>query len=271
MTKAEKTAAFRALHVPGAPFVMPNPWDVGSAKVLAALGAQALATTSSGHAFTLGLPDGGTITRQQALDHAQEITEATGLPVNGDFENGFGRSPDTVADTVRMAAEAGLAGVSIEDIDVPGSDAYPFDLTVARIQAAVEAARAHDIVLTARADGWLTRSYDSDEALRRCQAFADAGAEVLYAPFVKPETIQTLCAMGRPVNVLAAGKTSALSASDIAALGAARISIGAALARVTQAVILDVGQKLLDGDFTGLAPGPSSGRIDAILTGQGTD
>ena len=179
MTQAEKTAAFRDLHVPGTPFVMPNPWDIGSAKVLASLGAKALATTSSGHAFTLGFPDGGTVTRAQALDHAQAITEATGLPVNGDFENGFGKDPETVADTVRMAAQAGLAGVSIEDIDVPGSDAYPFDLAVARIQAAVEAARSHDIVLTARADGWLARAYDADEVMRRCWAFAEAGAEYL--------------------------------------------------------------------------------------------
>ena len=123
MTRKDKTATFRALHRAGDPFVMPNPWDLGSAKVLAKLGAKALATTSSGFAFTLGFPDGARVTRDQSLAHGAAITEATGLPVNGDLENGYGAAPEDVAKTIRMAAEAGLAGVSIEDIDLPGADA----------------------------------------------------------------------------------------------------------------------------------------------------
>ena len=133
MRRNELTERFRALHVPGQPVVMPNPWDLGSAKVMARLGAQALATTSSGHGFTLGLADGGQVTRDMALQHAADICAAVDVPVNGDFENGFGDDPETVAETVRLAAEAGLAGVSIEDIAVPSQDSYPFDLALARI------------------------------------------------------------------------------------------------------------------------------------------
>ena len=175
MRRDELTERFRALHVPGRPVVMPNPWDLGSAKVMARLGAQALATTSSGHGFTLGLGDGGQVTRDMALQHAAGICAAVEVPVNGDFENGFGDDPQTVAETVRLAAEAGLAGVSIEDTALPAPDSYPFDLALARIEAAVAAARAVGIVLTARADGWLCKSYDQAEALRRCQAFAPGG------------------------------------------------------------------------------------------------
>ena len=124
MTRIQQVAAFRALHVPGQPLIMPNPWDLGSAKLMIAAGAKAIATTSSGFAFTLGLPDGGLVGRERSLAHAAALT-GLGVPVSGDFENGFGTSPETVAETVRMAAEAGLAGVSIEDIDLPGDQAYP--------------------------------------------------------------------------------------------------------------------------------------------------
>ena len=205
MRRDELTERFRVLHVPSNPVVMPNPWDIGSAKVMAGLGAQALATTSSGHGFTLGLADGGQITREIALRHAAEICAAVDVPVNGDFENGFGDSPETVAETVKLAAEAGLAGVSIEDSAVPSTGSYPFDLALARIEAAVAAARAAGIVLTARADGWLMRNYDQAEALRRCVAFAQAGADVIYAPLVDADTTRALVATGTPVNLLAAG------------------------------------------------------------------
>ncbi len=137
---------------------MPNPWDLGSARLLAALGAKALATTSSGHAFTLGRPDMGHVSRAEALEHAAAMAAAVAVPVNGDLENGYGASPEAVAETVRLAAEAGLAGCGIEDTDLPGSGAYAFELAVERIRAAVEAARDADIVLTARADGCLTQS-----------------------------------------------------------------------------------------------------------------
>ena len=177
---------FRNLHVPGSPLVMINVWDQGTAKMMAALGAKALATSSAAHAYLLGKPDGGDISRDDALAHAQEIVSATALPVQGDFENGFGDDPDTCAETVRLSAEIGLAGICIEDTMFPSGDAYAFDLTVERIKAAVSAARTlpQDFVLTARADGVLMGSYDTDEALRRLQAFEVVGADCLYAPLL---------------------------------------------------------------------------------------
>lgn len=266
MTREEKVATFRALHVPGDPFVIPNPWDLGSARVLAGLGAKALATTSSGHAFTLGRPDMGNVSRDEALEHAAAIVSATDLPVNGDFENGYGADPETVAETVRMAAEAGLAGVSIEDTDLPGKGAYAFDHALARIEAAIEAARATDIVLCARADGWLTRAYDEAEAVRRCRAFAEAGAEVIYAPLVGEATLRELCAIGAPVNMLGVGPMSKLSVAQLGEIGAARISVGGALARLTQTTLLNAARAMLDGgDLSALGQAAPASEIEAFL------
>ncbi|MEL6997489.1 MAG: isocitrate lyase/phosphoenolpyruvate mutase family protein [Pseudomonadota bacterium] len=266
MTRSQKVAAFRALHVPGHPFVMPNPWDLGSAKVLAGLGAKALATTSSGHAFTLGRKDMGHVSRDEALEHAASICGAVDIPVSGDFENGYGPAPETVAETIGMAAEAGLAGVSIEDTDLPGTGAYAFDQAVARIEAAVEAAHNADIVLCARADGWLTRSYDATEAVRRCQAFAEAGAAVIYAPLVKDEVLRELCSIGPAVNALAAGKTTELSVAELGEIGVARISIGGTLARLAQMSLLDTARAILnDGDLTPLGRAASGSEIDTLL------
>ena len=266
MTREEKVAAFRKLHVPGDPFVLPNPWDLGSAKVLAGVGAKALATTSSGHAFTLGRPDLGNVSREESLAHAGSVAAAVDLPVSGDFENGYGSEPETVAETVRLAAEAGLAGLSIEDMDLPGSNPYPFDHAVARIEAAVAAAKDVDIVLCARADGWMHRAYDGSEAVRRCQAFAEAGAEVLYSPLVKEDTLREICAIGRPVNVLAVGKMSAYSVAQLGELGVARISIGGALARLTQLTLLNTARAMLDtGDLSALGQAASGGEVDTFL------
>lgn len=266
MRRTTLTDRFRALHVPGRPLLMPNPWDLGSAKLMAGLGAQALATTSAGHGFTLGLADGGRIPRETALRHAAEICAAVDLPVNGDFENGFGDAPETVAETVRLAAEAGLAGVSIEDTAVPTTGAYPFDLALARIEAAVAAAREVGIVLTARADGCIFGSYDQAEAVRRCQAFARAGAEVIYAPLLDAEATRALVATGTPVNLLAAGALRDLSAGQMGALGVARISIGGGLARVAQQAILDGARAMLErGDFTILKGGANAAEVEALL------
>lgn len=268
MRRDELTERFRVLHVPSNPVVMPNPWDIGSAKVMAGLGAQALATTSSGHGFTLGLADGGQITREIALRHAAEICAAVDVPVNGDFENGFGDSPETVAETVKLAAEAGLAGVSIEDSAVPSTGSYPFDLALARIEAAVAAARAAGVVLTARADGWLMRNYDQAEALRRCVAFAQAGADVIYAPLVDADTTRALVATGTPVNLLAAGEMRDLTTEQMGALGVARISIGGGLARVTQQILLDGTRAMLErGEFTMLKGAASVAEVEALLNG----
>ncbi|AAV94385.1 isocitrate lyase/phosphoenolpyruvate mutase family protein [Ruegeria pomeroyi] len=268
MGRDKLTERFRTLHVPGNPLVMPNPWDIGSAKVMARLGAQALATTSSGYGFTLGLADGGQISRDIALQHAADICAAVDLPVNGDFENGFGDSPDTVAETVRLAAEAGLAGVSIEDTMMPSKEFYPFDLALARIEAAVAAARAAGIVLTARADGCMTGNYDQAEALRRCIAFARAGADVIYAPLVDADTTRALVATGTPVNLLAAGEMRDLTTEQMGALGVARISIGGGLARVTQQILLDGTRAMLErGDFTLLKGAANVAEVEALLNG----
>lgn len=161
-------ARFRALHRPGNPFILANAWDIGSAKMLAALGAEAIATSSAAHAFTLGRPD-GQISRDEALTHAQDLVAAVSVPMSGDFENGFGESPETVAETVRLAAEVGLAGISIEDTDLPGAKPYAFDLAVEHIRAAAAAARAlpGDFVLVARTDGIMNGSMTSR---KRCAA-----------------------------------------------------------------------------------------------------
>jgi len=266
MTRTDKTAAFRALHRPGEPFVMPNPWDAGTARMLAAMGAQALATTSAGHAFTLGRPDMGHVRRDEALAHAAEIVVATPLPVSGDLENGYGESPETVAETVRMAAEAGLAGLSIEDTAVPGKDAYPIELTIARAEAAIAAAREADIVLTLRADGVMNGTYDEAEALTRAQAYAAAGAEVIYVPLGGPDTVRRLAALGPAVNLLAAGRYVTMSLDDMGSLGAARISVGSMLARVGQRAVLEAGRAMLEaGDFTDLDNAAQGAEIDRLL------
>ena len=160
---------FRALHRPGNPFILANAWDAGSAKMLTALGAEAIATSSAAHAFTLGRPDMGHVTRDEALAHAAELVAAVTVPVSGDFENGFGEDPDTCAETVRLAYEVGLAGISIEDTALPADTPYERDIAIERIRAASAAARAlpGDFVLVARADGVMNGQYDLDEALAR--------------------------------------------------------------------------------------------------------
>lgn len=263
-------STFRALHTPGNPFIMVNVWDLGSAKMMAGMGAQALATSSAAHAFTQGRPDGGTLTRDEALAHAQDIVAATPLPVQGDFENGFGHDPDTCAETVRLSGEAGLAGICIEDIRLPSDDAYAFDLSVERIKAAASAARAlpQDFVLTARADGILRGVYHIDEAIKRLQAFEAAGADCLYAPM--PHTTEDLAkltaAVTAPVNALVAGQYTQLNLATYAKMNVARISLGSSLARITHRAMYDAAQEMLkDGGFTLLGHGIGSGKVDALL------
>ena len=251
-------ADFRALHQRGIPCIMVNVWDRGTARLMQGWGAQALATSSAAHAFTLGRPDMGTLTRDETLAHAQEIVSAVDIPVSGDFENGFGESPETCAETVRMAAEVGLAGIGIEDTALPADDAYEFDLAVERIRAAAAAARAlpRDFVLTARADGVLNGTYGLDEAIRRLQAFEAAGADCLYAPMPgDAEDLHRICdAVSAPVNVLTIGGYSTMSAAEIGACGAARISLGSMLARATHLLMKDVAEDMFgDGRFDRLA------------------
>lgn len=267
-----KAEAFAALHAQGC-FALVNVWDAGSARLMAASGAQALATSSAAQAYVEGLPDGGGICREDAIAHAAWLNAATPLPVSADLEDGFGPAPETVAETTRRAAEAGLAGGSIEDVfrDEGGARrAYGFDEAVARIAAAAQAARAagRPFQLTARADGVLIGAYDVDEAIRRLQAFEAAGADVLYAPGPPDLAAQAeICrAVGKPVNALAAG---ALLQADMAALaraGARRVSLGSTLARRLQATMLDCVTALLEnGDFAPLRGGAPSAGIDALL------
>ena len=264
-----KAEIFRALHRPGAPFIIPNPWDAGSAQMLAALGAQALATTSSGFAFTLGRPDMGNVSRDEMLAHCETLVAATPLPVSADLENGFGEAPEMVAETVRMAAETGLVGCTIEDTALPSKGSYGFDRALERVKAAVAAARDLDFpfMLTARADGYMNGAYDEGEAVRRLLAYSHAGADVLYAPLLPMDNLTALCAsVDTPVNALAAGKFTQVSLAEFADAGVARISIGGSLARLTHAAIRDAARAMLgDGDLPGGDFSPLSGGIGAAI------
>jgi 2-methylisocitrate lyase-like PEP mutase family enzyme len=267
---AERHQKFHALHQQGC-FVIPNPWDMGSAKMMAASGAVALATSSAALAFTLGRPDMGQVTREEALKHGEDIVRATSLPVSGDFENGFADAPDDVAETIRLAAEAGLSGCSIEDTQmIDGNPAYDFEFAVDRIRAAADAARSlpHPFMLCARADGVMNGVYDLDEGIRRIQAFERAGANLVYIP-VSPgpeELKRVIASVKAPVNALAAGPLTKLSVKEIAAIGARRISLGSMIARVTHAAIAEQMDAIMkDGDFTKLSAAASGSKIDAML------
>ncbi len=267
---------FRNLHKPGAPFILANAWDIGSAKMLASLGAQAIATSSAAHAFTLGRPDGLGVTRDEALSHAQDLIAATGLPVQGDFENGWGDDPDHVAETVTLAGEAGLAGICIEDTKLPSAQSYDRQFAIERIKAGAAAARAlpNDFVLTARADGIMTGAYDLDEAIARLQGFERVGADCLYAPLPHSVSdVALICAsVSAPVNVLVAGPLyTSQTQAQIAKLGAARLSLGSALARATHRVLHDAAVDMFGGgsdggSFSLLGHSISGDKVDGLIT-----
>jgi 2-methylisocitrate lyase-like PEP mutase family enzyme len=267
---AARHQAFHDLHQAGC-FVIPNPWDIGTARMMAALGAKALATSSAAHAFTLGRADMGGVTRDEALAHAASLVAATDLPVSGDFENGFGDAPDTVAETIRLAAEAGLSGMSVEDtMMTAGNPAYPFALAVERIAAGAAAARAlgRPFVFCARADGVMNGVYDLAEGIRRLQAFEAAGADLLYLPVVPSADAlrQVVGAVDRPVNALAAGAVQTMTVAAIADMGVRRISLGSQIARLTHAVIRDSVRDMLDaGSFASLRHAMKGGDVDALL------
>lgn len=269
MTLAARHQAFWDLHQQGC-FVIPNPWDVGSARMMAALGAKALATSSAAHAFTMGRPDIGGVSRDEALAHAEILVAATPLPVSGDFENGFAADPDGVAETIRLAAEVGLSGCSVEDTNLADASSYAFDLALERVRAAVAATRAlgRPFVFCARADGVMSGTYDLAEGIRRLQAFEAAGADLLYLPVPpgKAELAQVLAAVSKPVNALAAGPLKALSVAELAAMGVRRISTGSQIARATHAVIRDaVAAMLGQGSFAPLAAAMSGDAVDEML------
>jgi 2-methylisocitrate lyase-like PEP mutase family enzyme len=269
-TRQEKFNALRALHQRPGIFVIPNPWDAGSAKILAALGFEALATTSSGFAFTRGCLDSAPeVTRDAILQNAREIVDATSLPVSADLMNGFGDSPEVCAETIRLAANAGLAGGSIEDsTDDPKKPIYDFQLATERVAAAAEAAHASQFLLTARAESFLHGRPDLDDTIRRLQSFAKAGADVLYAPgLTNLEAIRAVCAsVSKPVNVLMGLTGATFSVEELAAAGVKRISIGGSFARAALGgfvrAALEVKEK---GTFTYATDALSSAEVKRYL------
>jgi 2-methylisocitrate lyase-like PEP mutase family enzyme len=267
--QSEKARWFQALHRRPGAFVIPNPWDGGSARAMAALGFEALATTSSGFAFSLGKPDGAT-TRDELLAHLRVLCAATDLPVSADMEKCFGDDPGTVAETIRLAAETGIVGGSVEDFsDDPRRPIYDFGLAVERVAAAVEAARAlpFHFTLTARAENFLRGKLDLDDTIRRLQAFEKAGADVLYAPFLPDiDAIRTVCsALSKPVNVLA-GRPN-LSVAELAGAGVKRISLGGLLSRAAFGGLLYALGEIKDrGTFSFAKEAASMAELTKIFT-----
>jgi 2-methylisocitrate lyase-like PEP mutase family enzyme len=269
-TLHEKAKIFQALHQRDEAFVIPNPWDVGTARMLAALGFEALATTSAGFCHSRGRRDGG-VSREAALAHAREIVDATHLPVSADLENGYGHTPGDAAATIAGAGDAGLAGASIEDwTGDPDDPIYPLEQARERIVAAVEAARAlpHAFTLTARSENYLRGRPDLADTIARLQAFQEAGADVLYAPGLKTrEDIETLVrAVDRPVNVVMGLQGVQLSVSDLSAIGVRRISVGSALSRAAYGAFLRAAREIAGaGTFTFADEAASFAEIEALL------
>ena len=273
-TQAEKAETFRALHERPGAFMIPNPWDAGTAKLLASLGFEALATTSLGLSNMLGRVDGTlTVSREEVLANCRVIAEATPLPVNADLENGYADEPKQAAEMIRLGAATGIVGGSIED--ATGNDAkpiYDFALAVERVHAAVEAARAlpFRFVLTARAENMIHGRIDLDDTIKRLQAFEKAGADVLYAPGLRDlETIRTVTrAVTRPVNVVMSHGDPDITAAQLADAGVKRISVGGSLNRLALAAFLKGAREMKDrGGFTWMRDAVSSREIKPIFKG----
>jgi len=255
LTQVEKGRTFRALHERHSAFIIPNPWDVGTARLLAQLGFEALATTSAGYAFSAGQRD-HVIHRDDMLTHVATIASATDLPVSADLENGFGDSPEVVAETCRLAAAAGLAGGSIEDMSrQPGRPIYGHEYAVERVRAAAEV--VHDLpfafTLTARAENYLAGRPDLRDTIKRLQAYQEAGADVLYAPGLrsKDDIAAVVNSVDRPVNVVIGLQGIQLSLAELSAIGVRRVSVGSALFRVALGAFLRAAREMREhGTFT---------------------
>jgi 2-methylisocitrate lyase-like PEP mutase family enzyme len=266
---AEKRATFRELHKSGC-FVIPNPWDIGTARYLQGLGFKALASTSAGFAFTLGLPDGA-VSREVMLAHFRDIVAATDVPVNADFEGGYADAPEGVAESVRLCVDSGVAGLSIEDsTSDPAIPLYEFDLALARVRAARAAIdqAGGDVVFTARSEGFIRGRPDLDETVRRLKAYAAAGADCLYAPGIRtPEQIAAVvqAVAPKPVNFLMAAATD-LTVNDLTRLGVRRISLGGTLARATWTALARAAREIAnEGKFTSLAGGMANAELNAFF------
>lgn len=255
LTQTEKGLAFRALHERDSAFIIPNPWDAGTARLLAQLGFEALATTSAGYAFSAGQRD-NTIERDEMIEHVSVIAAATDLPVSADLENGFGDTPEKVAETIRIGAAAGLAGGSIEDMSrQPGHAIYEHEYAVERVRAAAEVTRAlpFPFTLTARAENYLVGKPDLRDTIKRLQAYQMAGADVLYAPGLasKDDIAAVVASVDRPVNVVMGLQGVQLSLAELSAMGVRRVSVGSSLSRAALGAFLRAAREMRErGTFT---------------------
>jgi len=271
ISQLERAQRFKALHERTDAFVIPNPWDIGSARLLAGLGFEALATTSAGFANSKGYLD-GELKLQQVIDHCREICSATDLPVNADLENCFAHDPKTAAETIRLAAQAGVVGGSIEDYSGDASKPiYDFELAVERVRAAASMAKSLDFpfLLTARAENFLRGKNDLDDTIRRLQAFESAGADVLYAPGLTTldQVRAVTSSVSKPVNVLAV-MISGATVAQLSAAGAKRLSVGGGLARAAITALLKASKEMRDqGTFNWTAGLASGGEVKKLLGG----
>lgn len=270
-TLAEKAQSFRALHQRSHAFIIPNPWDVGSARVLAHMGFEALATTSMGYAFSLGRRD-NSLDREQTLIYAAAIASATDLPVSADLENGFGDTPEMAAETIRFAGQAGVVGGSIEDATGrPDDPIYPIGFATERIRAAVAAARSlpFPFTLTARAENYLHGRPDIKDTITRLQAYQEAGADVLYAPGLatKEDIASVVGSVDRPVNVVMGLRGVQLSLAELSALGVKRVSVGSALARTALGAFVSAAREMKEnGTFTFAAGAVNPKDMNLVFT-----
>lgn len=257
-TQDEKAEVFRALHEREGAFIVPNPWDAGTARMLAHMGFEALATTSAGHAFSMGRKD-GTVGRGETLANVKAIASATELPVSADLENGFGDGPESAAETIRMAAEAGLVGGSIEDATGrPGEPIYEIEQAIERVHAAAEAAHSlpFRFTLTARAENFLHGRKDLKDTIRRLRTYQEAGADVLYAPGLtsREDIAAVVSSVDRPVNVLMGiGDTDDLNLDELSAIGVKRVSVGGALCRIALGAFLGAAREMRERGTFGFA------------------
>jgi 2-methylisocitrate lyase-like PEP mutase family enzyme len=272
VTQADKARAFRRLHERPGAFIIPNPWDAGTAKLLASLGFEALATTSLGLANSLGRVDGtNTVSRAEVLANCRAICDATALPVNADLENGYADEPRAAAEMIRLAADAGVVGGSIEDATGdPAGPIYDFALAVERVHAAVEVARSlpFPFVLTARAENMIQGRLDLDDTIRRLQAFEKVGADVLYAPGLRDlATIRTVTSsVTKPVNVVMSHGDPSLTLAQLEGAGVKRVSVGGSLNRLALAAFLKGAREMKDqGGFTWMRDTVSSREIKPIF------
>jgi len=269
-TQAEKGRAFRAFHERDRAFIIPNPWDIGSARLLAHLGFEALATTSMGYAFSVGRRD-GTVDRQQVMEHVAAIASATDLPVSADLENGFGDAPEIAAETIRLAAAAGVVGGSIEDATgQPDDPIYDREHGAERIRAAVEVVRSlpFPFTLTGRAENYLHGRPDLKDTIARLQAYQEAGADVLYAPGLtrKDDIAAVVRSVDRPVNVVMGLQGVQLSLEELSAMGVKRVSVGSALARASFGAFIRAAREMTEhGTFDFAADAVSYAEISELF------